>query len=193
MGNFKLAIVIMLKSVLAFCLYGYSLYAVADDPVIEKSVTRHEVTFIRDKDYKCTQCHKDSKETLLGSHGEDSHQTLGRDINCTECHNNIGPDHRDGAPLVTKFSSAQSQQGTEKVQLSPEAILQANSQCTDCHTPEDLRKNSWTHDVHAKNLTCSNCHNVHDVKGKVLGLDHKSQIQLCVDCHSDFNYLKEER
>ncbi len=195
MGSFKLAIAIMLKLLFAFCLNGYSLHAVADESVIsdKSSSERHEVTLIRDRDYKCTQCHKDSKETLFGSHGENSHQSLGRDINCTECHNNIGPEHRDGAPLVTKYSSAQSQQGTDKSLLSPEDILQANSQCTGCHTPEDLRTNSWTHDVHAKNLTCSNCHNVHDVKGKVLGLEPKKQIDMCVDCHSDFNQIKEER
>ncbi|MGD8109522.1 cytochrome c nitrite reductase pentaheme subunit [Vibrio sp. TRT 21S02] len=195
MGNIKLAIVIMLKSLLAFCLYGYSLHAVADDSaaVANESSSRHEVELIRDRDYKCVQCHKDSKETLLGSHGEEAHKILGRDVNCTECHNNIGPDHREGAPLVTKFSSAQSQKGTEKVFMDPDLILKANSQCTDCHKPEYLRDDSWTHDVHANNLTCSNCHNVHASKGKILGLERKEKIKMCVDCHSDFNQLKEER
>ena len=56
MGNIKLAIVIMLKSLLAFCLYGYSIHVVAEPavtPVGES--TRHEVELIRDKDYKCVQ------------------------------------------------------------------------------------------------------------------------------------------
>ncbi|MCG9748912.1 cytochrome c nitrite reductase pentaheme subunit [Vibrio brasiliensis] len=192
MGNIKLAIVIMLKSILAFCLYGYSLHAVADTSTVQSEATsaRHEVTLIRDKDYKCIQCHKDSKDTLSGSHGEDAHKILGREVNCTECHNNIGPDHREGAPQVTKYSSAQSAVGTDKVFLDPKEILKANSQCTDCHTPERLRDDGWTHDVHAKNLTCSNCHDVHGKKTKVLGLERKERIKLCVDCHADFNQLK---
>ncbi|MBW3694797.1 cytochrome c nitrite reductase pentaheme subunit [Vibrio sp. T187] len=194
MGNIKLAIVIMLKTLLAFCLYGNSIYAIADSDVtqVNQESTRHEVELIRDKDYKCVQCHKEAKDTLFGSHGEESHKILGRDVNCTECHNSIGPDHREGAPEVTKYSSAQSKQGTEKVFLDPEAILKANSQCTDCHQPKYLRDDSWTHDVHAKNLTCSNCHNVHATKSKVLALDKKERIKMCVDCHSDFNNKKEE-
>ncbi|WP_038177116.1 MULTISPECIES: cytochrome c nitrite reductase pentaheme subunit [Vibrio] len=195
MGNIKLAMVIMLKSLLAFCLYGYSLHAVADTSTLqsEEPLARHEVTFIRDKDYKCIQCHKDAKQTLAGSHGEEAHKALGREVNCTECHNNIGPDHREGASIVTKYSSAQSQLGTDKVFLDPQAILKANSQCVDCHQPQPLRESSWTHDVHAKNLTCSNCHDVHASKTKVLGLEHKQRIKLCVDCHSDFNHLKKEK
>ncbi|MEF1254128.1 cytochrome c nitrite reductase pentaheme subunit [Vibrio sp. M260112] len=195
MGNIKLAIVIMLKSLLAFCLYGYSLHAVADTSTVQSEGTsaRHEVTLIRDKDYKCIQCHKDSKQTLAGSHGEDALKKLGREVNCTECHNNIGPDHREGAPQVTKYSSAQSASGTDKVFLDPKEILKANSQCADCHTPEKLRDNSWTHDVHAKNLTCSNCHDVHANKTKVLALEKKERIKLCVDCHADFNQLKKEK
>ncbi|MBE8577910.1 cytochrome c nitrite reductase pentaheme subunit [Vibrio sp. OPT18] len=192
MGNIKLAIVIMLKSLLAFCLYGYSIHAVAEPavtPVGES--TRHEVELIRDKDYKCVQCHKDSKETVLGSHGESAHALLGREVNCTDCHSSISPDHREGAPKVVKYREAQSQPGTDKVYLDPSLILDANSQCIDCHTPDDLREASWTHDVHAQNLTCSNCHDVHATEAKVLGLDKKQTIKLCVDCHSDFNQKKE--
>ncbi|MCG9630847.1 cytochrome c nitrite reductase pentaheme subunit [Vibrio sp. Isolate30] len=193
MGNIKLAIVIMLKSLLAFCLYGYSIHAVAESVEITPAESnRHEVELIRDKDYKCVQCHKDSKETLLGSHGVDAHNIVGREINCTDCHSNISPDHREGAPEVIKYRSAQSQEGTNKVFLDPQQILQANSGCTDCHKPEYLQEDNWTHDVHAKNLTCSNCHDVHANKSKVLSLDKKQTIKLCVDCHSDFNQKKEE-
>ena len=194
MGNIKLAIVIMLKSLLAFCLYGYSIHALADSPTVD-SVTdsaRHEVELIRDKDYKCVQCHKDSKDTLFGSHGEKAHQVLGREVNCTECHNNVGPDHREGAPVVTKYRSAQSMLGTDSELLTTESILQANSECIDCHEPQSLQESDWTHDVHAQNLTCSNCHDVHAKKSKVLALDKKERIKLCVDCHSDFNQLKEK-
>lgn len=195
MGKIKLAIAIMLKSLLALCLYGYSLHAVAQSQETEvvPSSARHEVSLQRDKDYKCIQCHKDAKQTLWESHGKLVTEDLGRDITCTDCHNNIGPDHREGAPDITKYHSAQSQSGTSKVYLNPDLILKANSQCVDCHQPVDLRESSWTHDVHAKNLTCSNCHDVHASKAKVLGLDRKQTIKLCVDCHSDFNNKKEER
>ena len=195
MGNIKLAIAIMLKIFLSLCFYGYSLHAVADTSVVEQQAqsTRHEVTLIRDKDYKCIQCHKDSKQTLTGSHGETAHKALGRDVNCVDCHRNIGPDHREGAPVVTKFFSAQSQQGSEKVFLDPEVILKANSQCTDCHQAPELREYSWTHDVHAKNLTCSNCHDVHATKAKVLEFEPKQRIKLCVDCHADFTQLNKEK
>ncbi|WP_070962796.1 cytochrome c nitrite reductase pentaheme subunit [Vibrio sonorensis] len=192
MGKIKLAIVIMLKIILAFCLYGYSLHVVSDSNISKQreQEDRHVVTPIRDKDYKCTQCHKDAKETLLQSHGEGSQKILQRELTCTECHNNIGPDHREGAPQVIKYSSAQSEHGSNKTFLTPEEVLKANQLCTDCHQPQYLQEDSWTHDVHADNLTCSNCHDVHGNKGKVLSLDHKEKIQLCVDCHSDFNQLK---
>lgn len=195
MANIKLTIAIMLKLLLSLCLYGYSLHAVAESSTVEVSPqsTRHEVTLFRDKDYKCIQCHKDSKQTLLGSHGEKAHQELGREVNCVDCHRSIGPDHREGAPLVNKFASAQSQPGSDKIWLEPEAILKANAQCMDCHQPSKLQEYSWTHDVHAKNLTCSNCHDVHASQAKVLGLERKERIKLCVDCHSDITKLKEEK
>lgn len=83
MGNIKLAIVIMLKSILAFSFYGYSFSAIADTSVATEATdsSRFQVELIRDRDYKCVQCHKDSKETLSGSHGEDAHKILGREVN----------------------------------------------------------------------------------------------------------------
>lgn len=195
MGNFKLAIVIMLKSVLAFCLYGYSIHAVADTSAIqpEASSTRHEVKLFRDKDYKCIQCHKDSQQTIHQTHTPEKFAEIGKTLNCTTCHGNIGPDHREGAPVVTKYSSLQSRMGTDKVHVSQQGILDANGQCMNCHTPERLQKASWTHDVHAKNLTCSNCHDVHAVKkSQILSLDRTEKIKMCVDCHSDITQLKEE-
>ncbi|GAL26022.1 cytochrome c-type protein NrfB precursor [Vibrio variabilis] len=147
---------------------------------------------IRDKDYKCIQCHKDSKQTLAGSHGENVVEIRGAAPSCTDCHSNIGPDHRDGASTVVKYHAAQSQPGTDKTWLDPEAILKVNSRCTDCHQPQYLREDSWTHDVHAKNLTCTNCHSVHAEKAKVLSYDHKAKIKMCVDCHKDFNEKREE-
>ncbi|MEZ8989703.1 cytochrome c nitrite reductase pentaheme subunit [Vibrio breoganii] len=194
MGNIKLTIATMLQSLLVLCLIGYSINALANDGVPSVSATseRFKVELIRDKDYKCTQCHKDSKHTLAGSHGQNVIDAMGKEANCTDCHSNIGPDHRDGGSTVIKYSDAQSQAGTDKQQLSPEMILKANSTCMDCHTPESLRESSWTHDVHAKNLTCSNCHTVHGTDAKVLSYDHKAVVGMCVDCHSDFNHKREE-
>ncbi|MCJ2376514.1 cytochrome c nitrite reductase pentaheme subunit [Vibrio sp. ZSDZ34] len=195
MGNIKLTMGMMLQALLLLCLYGFSINAFADETTSETSVEseRHKVSLIRDKDYKCVQCHKDSKETLHGSHGDNAFENLGKEVNCTNCHSNIGPDHRDGGSTVIKYHDAQSQPGTNKVLLSQEAILKANSQCTECHQPQYLRKDSWTHDVHAKNLTCSNCHSVHAEKAKVLSFDHKEKIKMCVDCHKDFNDKREEQ
>jgi cytochrome c-type protein NrfB len=194
MGNTKLTMAIMLQSLLALCLLGFSINVLADDGVPSHSATseRYKVEFTRDKDYKCTQCHKDSQHTLAESHGQNVVDVLGKPANCTDCHGNIGPDHRDGGSTVTKFSAAQSQAGTDKHQLSQEKILQANLACTDCHSPENLREKSWTHDVHAKNLTCSNCHDVHAKAAKVLSFDRKAKIKMCVDCHADFNHKREE-
>ncbi|OBT13251.1 cytochrome c nitrite reductase pentaheme subunit [Vibrio sp. UCD-FRSSP16_10] len=194
MGNIKLTIATLLRIFIASCLFGYSINALANDGVPSNSATseRFKVEFTRDKDYKCTQCHKDSKHTLAGSHGQNVIDKIGKEVNCTDCHSNIGPDHRDGASTVTKYSDAQSQAGTDKHQLPTDQILKANSMCTDCHTPERLQKANWTHDVHAKNLTCTNCHTVHATDAKVLSFDRKAKIGTCVDCHSDINHQREE-
>lgn len=194
MGNTKLTMAMMLQSLLVLCLLGFSINVLADDGVPSTSVTseRYKVEFTRDKDYKCTQCHKDSKHTLAGSHGQNVVDVLGKPVTCTDCHGNIGPDHRDGGSTVTKFFDAQSQAGTDKQQLSQEMILQANNSCMDCHSSDNLREASWTHDVHAKNLTCSNCHDVHAQDAKVLSYDRKMKIKMCVDCHADFNHKREE-
>ncbi|MEH6453414.1 MAG: multiheme c-type cytochrome, partial [Psychromonas sp.] len=113
-----------------------------------------------------------------------------------ECHESIGPNHRVDAPQVIKYSAAQSKIGQQnKVLLDSDAILKANSNCTDCHAPDDLREKAWVHDVHAKNATCSSCHSVH-VDGDKVGiqaLDGKQKIGMCVDCHSDFNLIDEDK
>ncbi|GAM75050.1 cytochrome c-type protein nrfB precursor [Vibrio ishigakensis] len=194
MGNIILIKSMMLSLLFASCLLGFSNNVMADDGVRSDATSdRHKVEYIRDKDYKCIQCHKDSKQTLAGSHGEGVMQKLGKEANCTDCHGNIGPDHRDGASTVTKFSDAQSQAGTGKTHLSTDAILQANNTCMDCHSSENLREASWTHDVHAKNLTCSNCHTLHATDAKVLSYERKQLVNMCVDCHSDFNQTREEK
>ncbi len=83
----------------------------------------------------------------------------------------------------------------------------------ECHDATSLQQASWTHDVHALNLTCSNCHDVHiatkkskrmktkarikkknDTGVNVLEFEsHKDIIGMCVDCHADFNQLKDKQ
>jgi cytochrome c-type protein NrfB len=201
MGNVKLAIHTVLSFVFALCIFGLSFNVAADtssapEKAVESTTSdgRHVVTFNRDSDYACTQCHKQSKKTLHGTHGEKALEKIGRDLKCVECHNSVGPDHRDGAPKVTKYTASQSKIGTDKNVLSHDDIFQANSNCTDCHKPQKLQKKTWVHDVHALNLTCSACHVVHadgEQEG-IQALERKSQIKMCVDCHSDFNSIKEE-
>ncbi len=188
MGNIKLTIETMLKFIFVFAIYGFSIaaHATASESTEGAQAERHQVELIRDRDYKCLQCHKDAKETLNLSHDQQALITQGKQLNCTNCHSNIGPDHREGAPDVNKFSAAQSRSVHDKVFLDPSMILKANSQCMDCHAPTQLRDSHWTHDVHAKNLTCSNCHDVHVAKSKALSYDRKQLIKQCVDCHTDF-------
>lgn len=93
----KLAISTMSNALLLLCIYGFSstVSGVTATPNAEKNSTRHVVTFIRDSDYKCTQCHKDPRQTLWGTHGE----------------------------AVTKYSAAQSKQAKNKHQLNFDSIL----------------------------------------------------------------------
>ncbi|MDF2154297.1 cytochrome c nitrite reductase pentaheme subunit [Vibrio sp. CAU 1672] len=192
MGNIKLTIETMLKFLFVFAVYGFSIaaHATPSEPADGAQAERHQVELIRDRDYKCLQCHKESKQTLGQSHDPQVLLSKGQVLNCTNCHSNIGPDHREGAPEVIKFSAAQSKAVHGKAWLDPTLILKANSQCVDCHAPTQQRESHWTHDVHAKNLTCSNCHDVHAKKTKALSYDSKQLIKQCVDCHSEF--AKEE-
>ncbi|NQZ91031.1 MAG: cytochrome c nitrite reductase pentaheme subunit [Moritella sp.] len=199
MGNAKLAIRTTISFLLFICIYGFNFSAAAESPessVINASTdSRHEVTFNRDSDYACTQCHKDSKETRQGTHGEKVVAELGRDLKCVECHNTVGPNHRENASQVTKFSSAQSEIGTHKNLLDFGAILKATGNCTECHTSEKLQEKTWVHDVHAKKATCSSCHVIHadGEKEGMQALERKEQIAQCVDCHKDFNLKKEDK
>ena len=192
MANIKLTIAIMLKSLLILCLYGFSInvYSETASDTAKLEPERKKLVISR-KDKQCIKCHKKSYDSLHGSHGYNAVDELGKQVKCADCHNKISSRHRNGAPKVTKYFEAQSQVGTNKRVLSQAEILAANKECTDCHKPDELRENYWTHDVHAKNLTCTNCHNVHASNAKVLGFDHKQIVQLCVDCHSDFSDVKQ--
>ncbi len=187
MDNLKLTMATMLKTVLMLCLCGFSLQTLAESDPADFG-KQHEVMPQRNPDYKCIQCHKDAQETLRQSHGEGVIDVVGRNITCTDCHGDIGPEHRVTADKVTTYDSAQSQPSESKQHLSPSEILNANRYCTDCHQSQDLQEQHWTHDVHAQNLTCSNCHAVHGHQQGVLGTERKQLAEMCVDCHADFSH-----
>jgi cytochrome c-type protein NrfB len=189
MDNFKLTMVTMLRSILVLCLFGFSFSTIADEGVDSPQAdsSRHKVELQRDPDYKCIQCHKDAQDTIRQSHGEGFLEKKGKNVTCTDCHGNIGPEHRVKADVVTTYEAGQSRAGTKTNTLSHAEILEENQQCTDCHTPERLQKANWTHDVHAKNLTCTNCHAVHGHDQGVLNYERKELIEMCVACHADFN------
>ncbi|MCK5819816.1 MAG: cytochrome c nitrite reductase pentaheme subunit [Psychromonas sp.] len=202
MGNIKLAIRTAINLLFFSCLYGFSLTVSADVPTISVPTAeqvdangKYIVHKIRDKDYACVQCHQESKKTLHGTHSLEKMKKIDATLQCVSCHESISPDHRNNAPEVIKYSAAQFRLGTDKQQLDHQQILQANEKCSSCHTPERLRENSWTHDVHAKNLTCSSCHSVHadGKKEGIQSLERKDQIQLCVTCHKDFNATTDKK
>ncbi len=192
MDNAKLAVTTLINALLILCIYGFSSTVSAETSSpnkAEQNSTRHVVTYNRDSDYKCTQCHKDAKQTLSGTHGEKAAEKLGKELKCVQCHDSISAEHRENSPKVTKYSAAQSKAGKNKHQLNFDSILDSTANCNECHTPERLREKNWTHDVHAKNATCSNCHVVH-ADGEKQGIQAKPkklQIEFCVECHQDFN------
>ena len=202
MGNIKLAIRTAINLFFISCLYGFSLSVSASVPTISVPAAeqvdangKYIVHEIRDQDYACVRCHKTSKIKLQGTHSQKTLKSFSKQVNCVTCHQSISIEHRNKSPNVKKYSAAQSKMGTNKNHLSHAEILQANDTCSSCHTPKNLRKNSWTHDVHAKNLTCSSCHTVHADGNKVgiQSLKRKEQIQLCVTCHKDFNAITDKK
>ncbi|MDX1300981.1 cytochrome c nitrite reductase pentaheme subunit [Photobacterium sp.] len=200
MGNCKVAINTMLTFFVAICIFGFSMNVAADsdtqeatvaDPVvINQGSGQHVVKFIRDRDYACTQCHKDEKDVLRGAHADAVHAQTNRDVTCVDCHSKVGKNHRDGAVEVTKFALAQSVAGSEKPAADPAWIKQQNNTCVNCHEPKDLSEANWTHDVHALDLSCASCHTMHPSADPMKGIERKSKIKMCVDCHSD---LKKEK
>ncbi|MEI6897403.1 MAG: cytochrome c3 family protein [Psychromonas sp.] len=197
MDNVKSAITTIINALLILCLYGFSSTVSAETSpqnTAQQNNTRHVVTYNRDSDYKCTQCHKDSKQALLGTHGDDVMQQSGGEIKCVQCHGQISAQHRENAPLVSKYFAAQSKPAQDKHLLNVDAILNSTASCNECHSPEKLREKNWTHDVHAKNVTCSNCHLVH-ADGEKQGIQAKpkqQQIEFCVTCHQGFNTTDEQ-
>lgn len=197
MGNSKVALNRMLTVLVAILVWGYSMNVAADSEpgqvanattqhsVSPQTSERHVVEFIRDRNYACTQCHKDEQDTLKGTHGDAIHTSANRNVSCVDCHGTISDEHRNGAPTVIKFAPSQSVAGTTKPAADPRWIAQQNETCVNCHDPHDLREVNWTHDVHALDLSCASCHNVHPEQDPMKGISKSSKIKLCVDCHSD--------
>lgn len=161
-------------------------------PTEQVETTQQSVSFIRDKNYACTQCHKDQHDLLQGAHAKAMNKKTGRNVGCIDCHNDVGPEHRNGAKNVVKFNAKQTVAGTQKPVSSPEMVSKQNGQCLGCHEVKQLRKGSWTHDVHALKLSCSSCHKVHPTVDPIKGIKRKPRIQMCVDCHSDMTKHKKQ-
>ncbi|MGF1691739.1 cytochrome c nitrite reductase pentaheme subunit [Photobacterium kagoshimensis] len=196
MGIYKMAVSTFMTLLVVIGIAGFSLNVAADSEkqdattanvphLTSDSAKQHVVTFIRDRDYACTQCHKDTKDALLGAHADAIHSQTGREVGCVDCHSNVGENHRDGATQVTKFAPSQSVAGTQKIAADPLWIKKQNETCTNCHEPDDLREVNWTHDVHALDLSCASCHNIHPTVDPMKGITQSSKIKMCVDCHAD--------
>ncbi|MGB2078612.1 MAG: cytochrome c nitrite reductase pentaheme subunit [Vibrio sp.] len=168
--------------------FSSTLFAASSDESNVKtpdSTQQAKVEFVRDKNYACTQCHKDDKTVFKGEHAKQINPKTSRAIGCIDCHQNIGPEHRDGAKNVTKFSPGQVKAGTDKPAHDKAWIAKQNKQCVECHDGEQLRKAEWTHDVHVQKLTCASCHKIHPAKDPMQDIGHDSRVNKCVDCHSD--------
>lgn len=198
MSNLKASPFWSATIIAALCLWGISMHvatASEGDPALsgEKPSEQHyEVTFQRNPDYACTQCHKDEENKLAGAHGDVINPKTNRNMTCIDCHTDVTEKHRDGAEDVVKFDHSQSVKGTNIPAASIEWITQQNAACETCHEPTDLREANWTHDVHARDLTCSSCHDVHPQQDPMKGITRKDKIQTCVDCHSDQTKAREE-
>ncbi|MEH6454118.1 MAG: cytochrome c nitrite reductase pentaheme subunit, partial [Psychromonas sp.] len=84
MDNLKLTMHTMINLLLLICIYGFSFNVSAETSptttAATTSDTRHQVIYNRDKDYACVQCHKQSKNTLHGTHGESAIAEIGREV-----------------------------------------------------------------------------------------------------------------
>lgn len=172
--------------------FSTTLYAASDDGATVQSSSKNEaqVNFVRDKNYACTQCHKDEESQLDGAHKNEINSKTQRHVGCIDCHQKIGPKHRDGAKDVTHFKAGQTKAGTEKPAHDKAWIAKQNKQCTECHTGDQLRKAEWTHDVHVQKLTCASCHKIHPSQDPMKDIKHDNRVQKCIDCHGDQTQYK---
>ncbi|MCD1125661.1 cytochrome c nitrite reductase pentaheme subunit [Jinshanibacter sp. LJY008] len=134
--------------------------------------SEYKVELQRNRDYACTQCHKDTKDGMHGAHSKAINPNNQLPVTCTNCHGKITPEHRNGVADAMRFNE----------DVFP--VDKQNQVCMTCHQPEKLRTALWAHDVHILKTSCASCHQLHPAKDPVQGLDQKGQIKLCVDCHS---------
>ncbi|HEY5716104.1 MAG TPA: cytochrome C, partial [Psychromonas sp.] len=132
---------------------------------------------------RCIRCHKAERKLkkiaavkMQGAHGSEKFYD-----NCTACHGNKGRHPKEDFSIIS-FS---------KNTHTP--LIQQNSQCIACHTPVQLRKAEWTHDVHYKKISCAACHHLHDARDPIVNIERKSRIKLCVDCHISVNKSRGEQ
>lgn len=141
--------------------------------------SEYKVELQRNRDYACTQCHKDSKDQMHGAHAKATNPNNLLPVTCTNCHGKISPEHRNGVPDAMRFNK------------DTFPVDKQNQVCMTCHQPEKLRTALWAHDVHILKTSCASCHQLHPAVDPVQGLDNKGQIKLCVDCHSKQQKEKE--
>ncbi|GKX64320.1 cytochrome C nitrite reductase pentaheme subunit [Pragia fontium] len=142
--------------------------------------SEYKVELQRNRDYACTQCHKENKDGMHGTHAKAINPNTALPVTCTNCHGNISPDHRDGVADAMRFNK------------DTFPVDKQNQVCMSCHQPEKLRTALWAHDVHILKTSCASCHQLHPSADPVKGLDQKGQIKLCVDCHSQQQLQKEQ-
>ncbi|MGF1690417.1 cytochrome C [Photobacterium kagoshimensis] len=122
---------------------------------------------------RCIRCHQ-KKRLITGIEAVTSfgaHASAEFYNNCTACHGNKG-EHPKRTDAIISFDMQ-----------SKMSVFTQNKQCITCHSPEDLRRIEWTHDVHATKLLCSTCHSLHRDSDAIIGIDNKIRIGLCRTCH----------
>ncbi|MBN3172790.1 cytochrome c nitrite reductase pentaheme subunit [Pectobacterium brasiliense] len=141
-------------------------------PQAEKG-ERWEVMPQRNPDEACLQCHKPEEDGMEGKHASAVNPHNQKQLTCTNCHGKPSPMHREGVRDVMRFN------------FPMYKVEEQNSVCMSCHTPEQLQKSFWPHDVHVAKVACASCHQLHPTQDSMQTLNDKSRIKLCVDCHSD--------
>ncbi len=132
---------------------------------------------------RCIRCHKVERKLkniaavkMLGAHASEKFYD-----NCSACHGDKGKHPKEDFTIISFAADTH----------TPLALQ--NSQCMICHTPLQLRKTEWTHDVHYKQISCAACHQLHDAQDPIINISRRSRIKLCVDCHLAINDLQGEQ
>lgn len=151
----------------------WSLYGIcATSSASQGADQRWTVTQQRNPDSACLDCHKPDTKGMHGKHASAINPNNKLPVTCTNCHGQPSPRHREGVQDVMRFNHPMY------------TVEQQNSVCMSCHTPADLQKAFWPHDVHVTKVTCAGCHQLHPQVDRMQTLNDKGRIKLCVDCHS---------